>query len=83
MQQLTQFMGMCLVMSALSTPAFAHPEHGLSGGFIAAPEHFFSDMHYLLPVVTVGLVMVVLLRCWHGRSTHGTTFRDWLAGRRG
>ncbi len=82
MKRLSQFIGMGLLISSLSAPTFAHPGHVLSGGSIAAPEHFFWDMHHLLPLIVVALLMAVLLRFWRGRTTHGTTFRDCLTGRR-
>lgn len=82
MIRLTQFIGMGLLTSALSTSAFAHPVHMLSGGLIAFPEQFFWGIHHLLPVIAVGLLMAVLLRYCRARTTRGTTFRDWLTGRR-
>ncbi len=82
MKRLNQFISIGLLISALSTTAFAHPGHGLSGGLVAASAQFLPGMHHLLPVIAAGLVMAVLLRCWRGRSTRGTTYRDWFAGRR-
>ncbi len=82
MKRLNQFIGLGLLASVLSAPTFAHPGQVPSGGLIVAPEHFFSTMQQLLPVIAVVLLIAVLLRHCHGRSTRGTTFRDWLAGLR-
>lgn len=83
MKPLTRVIGMGLSIGVLTAPAFAHPGHGLSSGLVAAPEGFIPDLHYLLPVIAVGLVLTGLLCCRHLlRSGNGTPFRDWLARRR-